>query len=67
MAGELRTLLHTVEGPKGRVEVYEVEESPAGGTIETQYEVIAGGATRECVRAMGHAYIVAEELAGVVK
>jgi hypothetical protein len=55
MAGELRTLLHTVEGPKGRVEVYEVEESPAGG------------ATRECVRAMGHAYIVAEELAGVVK
>jgi hypothetical protein len=64
MAEEIRTLLHTVEGPKGKVEVYEVEGA-ANGSLDTSYEVIAGGVTRDRVRAMGHAYIVAEELAGV--
>jgi hypothetical protein len=64
MANEVRTLLHTIEGPKGKVEVYEVED-PSSGSFDTRYEVITGGETRDRVRAMGHAYIVAEELAGV--
>jgi hypothetical protein len=65
MTNPNRTLLQSIEGPNGKVDVYEVEESPAGGTIETRYEVRSGDKTHETVRALGHAYIVAEELAGV--
>jgi len=64
MAASTGTLLHTVEGPKGIVEVFEVEGgSPEKGTT-TVYEVVFG-TKRERVYALGHACILAQEAAGL--
>jgi hypothetical protein len=64
MTTGIRTLLHKIEGPRAQVEVFEIEVAAAGGSSEIQYEVVVAGAVKKRVRALGHAYIVAEELAG---
>ena len=55
-----RTLLHTVEGPKGKAELYEVISS---GQSQPQYEVDFGGSTIS-FKSMGEAYIEAGSLSG---
>jgi len=58
-----QSLLHTVEGPKGIAQVYEVESTAPGQATVIRYEVVCGQ-QRERVQALGHACILAEELAG---
>ena len=58
-SGPSRTLLNTVEGPKGKAELYEVVDSGP----QPVYEVVCGGTTQS-FRSMGEAYITAGELAG---
>jgi hypothetical protein len=62
-----RTLLRTIEGPKGKAEVYEIlEASNSDATIGGEvvnYEVRFNNETRSA-RALGEASLVAEELAG---
>jgi hypothetical protein len=54
------TLLRAVEGPKGKAEIFEVQEE---GTTRVIYEVRFNGKTEKCL-AMGEAYITAGELSG---
>mgnify|MGYP003313256916 CR=1 FL=1 len=63
-----RTLITTIEGPKGSAEVYEVNEDSAqttttSGMTSSCYEVICGGET-QTVMTLGEASIVAHELSG---
>jgi hypothetical protein len=62
MPAQQRTLLHTIEGPKGKAEVFELE-SASGDSVVTEYEV-SFGQRQERVPALGHAVILAEELTG---
>jgi hypothetical protein len=67
MAEATRTLLRTVEGPKGKAEIYEILEASnsdatVGGEV-VNYEVMFNNETHSA-RALGEASIVAEELAG---
>ncbi len=62
MTTQQRTLLHTIEGPKGKAEVFEIE-SASGDSVVTVYEVTFG-TRQERVPALGHAVILAEELTG---
>ena len=55
-----RTLLHTVEGPKGQAALFEVISS---AQAKPQYEVDFGGTTTS-FRSMGEAYIEAGNLSG---
>jgi hypothetical protein len=55
-------LVHTIEGPKGKAEVFEVQND-TGNNVVTEYEVTFGQ-QQERVPALGHAVIVAEELVG---
>ena len=57
--GTSRTLLNTVDGPKGKAELYEVMD----GGPQPVYEVVCGG-TKQSFKSMGEAYITAGELAG---
>jgi hypothetical protein len=67
MAIPTRTLLRTVEGPKGKAAIYEVmQESDNASPVaeeSVEYEVVCNEQTH-MVRALGEASIVAEELAG---
>ena len=58
-SGTSRTLLTTVEGPKGTAELY---ESTDGGPQPT-YEVVCGSETQS-FKSMGEAYITAGVLVG---
>lgn len=55
-----RTLVHTVEGPKGKATLYEVIST---GQAQPKYEVEFGGATSS-FNNMGEAYIEAGNLSG---
>ena len=57
--GSSRTLLTTVEGPKGKDDLFEVVDSGP----QPSYEVICGSATQS-FKSMGEAYITAGELVG---
>ena len=57
--GPSRTLLTTVEGPKGTAELYESTD----GSPQPSYEVVCGGQT-QTFKSMGEAYITAGELVG---
>jgi len=57
--GSSRTLLTTVEGPKGKADLFEV----VGSDPQPSYEVISGGTTQS-FKSMGEAYITAGELVG---
>ena len=50
--GNSRTLLNTVEGPKGKAELFEVVD----GGPQPVYEVVCGGTTQS-FKSMGEAYI----------
>ena len=56
----------TIEGPKGRVEVFEVVEaaSSPGSSFDPVYEVVGQGQTTQ-YSSEGEAITVAQELAGV--
>jgi hypothetical protein len=56
----------TVEGPKGKVDVFEVIESANAkdGTFEPTYEVVGQGKTSR-FSSEGEAITVAQEMAGV--
>jgi len=53
-------MLRAVEGPKGKAEIFEVQED---GSTRVVYEVRFNGQTQRCL-AMGEAFITAGELAG---
>lgn len=55
-----RTLLHTIEGPKGKAELFEVISS---GQAQPKYEVDFGGTT-SMYSSMGEAYIEAGKISG---
>ena len=57
--GNSRTLLNTVEGPKGKAELFEVVD----GGPQPVYEVVCGGTTQS-FKSMGEAYITCGELVG---
>ncbi len=63
-----RELITTIEGPKGKAEVYEVSEggsptSATSGVMSSTYEVVMGSST-ETVMTLGEASIVAHEMSG---
>ncbi len=58
------TLLTAVEGPKGKAEIFEVVQQAESGGQRFEYEVRYNGDTQTC-KALGEAYVVAGELAGV--
>ena len=55
-----RTLLHTIEGPKGKAGLFEVINA---GQAQPKYEVEFGGATTS-FSSMGEAYIEAGNMSG---
>lgn len=55
-----RTLLHTIEGPKGKAALFEVISA---GQAQPKYEVDFGGTTTS-FSSMGEAYIEAGNLSG---
>ena len=57
--GSSRTLLTTVEGPKGKADLFEVVDSGP----QPSYEVTCGSTT-QIFKSMGEAYITAGELVG---
>ncbi|HTE84749.1 MAG TPA: hypothetical protein VK821_08445 [Dehalococcoidia bacterium] len=67
MVEPTRTLLRTIEGPKGKAEIYEIlqasnTDATIGGEV-VDYEVIFNNEAHPA-RALGEASLVAEELAG---
>ena len=62
-----RSLITTIEGPKGSADVYEVSEGPSttatSGVDTTVYEVVCGS-ERQTVPTLGEASIIAHELSG---
>ena len=62
-----RTLITTIEGPKGSASVYELSEGPSGtaasGVAASVYEIVCGDA-KETVPTLGEASIIAHELSG---
>ena len=58
------TLLTTIDGPKGKAEIFEVVQPVESGGQRFEYEVRYNGQTETC-KALGEAYIVAGEHAGV--
>jgi hypothetical protein len=67
LATPTRTLLRTVDGPKGKAEIFELMQESGNGNSTgeeiVEYEVVCNQQTHK-VRALGEASIVAEELAG---
>lgn len=55
-----RTLLHTIEGPKGKAGLFEVISA---GQAQPKYEVEFGGASTS-FSSMGEAYIEAGNMSG---
>jgi hypothetical protein len=64
---EERTFITTIEGPKGKAEVWEVTEGSSttatSGVATSMYEVLCGS-TKETVPTLGEASIIAHELSG---
>ena len=64
---EERTHITTIEGPKGKAEVYELSDTPTGtvtsGVASSTYEIVFGN-ERQITLTLGEASIVAHELAG---
>jgi hypothetical protein len=64
---EERTHITTIEGPKGKADVYEVATGSSttvtSGVETTMYEIVCGSTT-ESVPTLGEASIVAHELSG---
>ena len=62
-----RTLVTTIEGPKGSASVYEVTEGSTGtatsGVATSVYEIVCGSA-KETVPTLGEGSIIAHELSG---
>lgn len=62
-----RSLITTIEGPKGNAEVYEVSEGPSttatSGVDTTVYEVVCGS-DKQTVPTLGEASIIAHEMSG---
>lgn len=58
------TLLTTIEGPKGKAEIFEIVQPVESGGQRFEYEVRYNAESQVC-KALGEAYIVAGELAGV--
>lgn len=62
-----RSLITTIEGPKGNAEVYEVSEGPStsatSGVDSTVYEVVCGS-EKQTVPTLGEASIIAHEMSG---
>ena len=62
-----RTVIATIEGPKGSATVYELSEESTGtaasGVATSVYEVVCGDA-KETVPTLGEASIIAHELSG---
>jgi hypothetical protein len=62
-----RSLITTIEGPKGNAEVYEVSEGSSttatSGVDSTVYEVVCGTES-QTVPTLGEASIIAHELSG---
>jgi len=67
MAEAQRTHLRTIEGPKGKAEIFEIlrstnADATVGGEV-VDYEIVFNNQS-QTVRALGEASLVAEELAG---
>lgn len=60
MAGEL---VSSVEGPRGKAEIYEHVLMVAGGGQRFEYEVQCQGTSQRFL-SLGEAYVTAKELAG---
>lgn len=58
------TLVTTVEGPKGKAEIFEIAQPEPSGGQRFVYRVRFNSQEQEC-KALGEAYITAGELAGV--
>ena len=62
-----RTLITSVEGPKGKAEVWEISEEETGtvtsGIASSTYEIVFGK-QKETTVTLGEASIVAHEFAG---
>ena len=59
------TLLTTIEGPKGKAEIFEIVQPVESGGQRFEYEVRYNDKESQVCKALGEAYIVAGELAGV--
>jgi hypothetical protein len=57
------SLVATVDGPFGKVEIFEIATTLPSGTLSVEYEV-RQGAEVQTYPALGHAYIAAGEMAG---
>jgi hypothetical protein len=67
MTEATRTLLRTIDGPRGKAEIYEILEASnsdvtVGGEV-VNYEVLFNN-EKHPARALGEASLVAEELTG---
>ena len=64
---EERTHITTIEGPKGKAEVYEISSGSSttatSGIESIVYEVVCGN-SKESVPTLGEASIIAHELSG---
>ena len=65
---ETRTLINTIEGPKGSADVFEVSQSDSSTTatsgVETSMYEIVCGSEKQTVPTLGEASIIAHELSG---
>ena len=59
------TLLTTIEGPNGKSEIFEIVQPVESGGQRFEYEVRYNDAQAQVCKALGEAYIIAGELAGV--
>jgi hypothetical protein len=57
------TVVHEVEGPKGKATIYEVPTVQPSGVQVVDY-IVRCGDKEETTRALGAAYAIAQELAG---
>ena len=56
-------LVSSVEGPKGKADIYEIAKQVSGGGQQVEYEIRFQGTVQVC-KALGEAYITAGELSG---
>ena len=57
------SLVTTVEGPKGKADIFEIPKPMPSGGQQFEYEVRFQGQIQAC-KALGEAYIIAGELSG---
>lgn len=58
------SVVTSLEGPKGKAEIFEIVQPVAGGGQRFEYEVHSGG-QQQRVLTLGEAYIIAKEIAGI--